>query len=182
MTPERRQRLLLIGLFAALTLVVLFRVGPLLRFGGEGGAGLGSTTGGGADVTRESIVELARLEPDVRSYQVERDPFRFGQAPRPPAPPPPKPRPEQSRPTPPPPPPPEPQGPVLPTLELTYLGKFGPSERPIAVLTDGDEIINARVGDEVDDHFRVKSINFESVDLEYLDFPDAPIQRLPVGS
>lgn len=178
MTPERRQRILL----ATLGVVVLWAGWALLgEYVLPGGAGVGFGGLGSADlpeVPEGKIVELAALAPEVRNYQVKRDPFRFGEIPRPAPPPPPPPPPPQEQETRPP--PPQPTGPVLPTLDLSYLGKFGPPRRPIAVLTDGESIINVREGDSVDENFRVQSINLESVDLEYIDFPEQPAARLPV--
>lgn len=180
MTPERRQKYLL----AALGVVLLWAGWSVLQDhvlpGGAGGGFSGFGSGSLPDAPEGEVVELAALSPEVRKHTVERDPFRFGQIPQPPvktAPPPP-PRPVETRP----PPPPEPRGPVLPTLELSYLGRFGPKRRPIAVLTDGESIINVREGDPVNEHFRLQSINLESVDLEYINFPDEPAARLGVDS
>lgn len=181
MTPERRQKYLL----AALGVVVLWAGWSTLQehvlpggagggFGGFGGESLPDAPGG-------DVVELAALSPEVRNYKVQRDPFRFGEISQPPTRTPPPPPPQRvENPTPPPPPP--PRGPVLPTLDLSYLGRFGPARRPIAVLTDGESIINVREGDPVNEDFRLQSINLESVDLEYIDFPDEPAARLGVDS
>lgn len=179
MTQERRQRVLL-AVLGLLVLVVLWvqLVPRLLPDGSGGGLFLGAD--GTVDIPEREIVELAQMEPEVRNYDVNRDPFRFGPAPRPEPPPTPPPRP-QPKPQPQPQPP-EPQGPALPALDLSYLGRFGPTNRPIAVLSDGENIYNVREGEVVDDDFRVQSINLESIDLEYVDFPDQPARRLPVGS
>lgn len=182
MTPERRQRLLVV-LFLAVVLIAGWRlVGSRLGLGG-GGGGLGgwSVSGELPETPEGEVVELAELSPETRTYKVERDPFRFGEIPRPKPPPPPPP----PKPTPQPTPPPAPvdPGPQLPALTLSYLGKFGPARRPIAVLTDDENnIINAREGDQVTPDFRVRSINLESIDLEYIDFPDEPAHRLAVDS
>ncbi|MGH7339652.1 MAG: hypothetical protein ACREKH_04110, partial [Candidatus Rokuibacteriota bacterium] len=72
-------------------------------------------------------------------------------------------------------------GPQLPEVDLTYLGSFGPEERPIAVLTDGDAIYNAVEGDVVEGQFVVAHIGYESVDLAYVEFPEEPPARLAVG-
>jgi len=181
MTPERRQRILVILLLVLLVVFGWRSLGPGLGWGG-GGGGLGGWTAGGEipDAPEGEILELAALSPEVRTYKVERDPFRFGEIRRP-APPPPPPTPPTPPPTPPKPEPVDP-GPALPAINLSYLGKFGPTRRPIAVLTDGETIINAREGDEVNGDFRVQSINLESIDLEYIEFPDEPAQRLAVDS
>lgn len=74
-----------------------------------------------------------------------------------------------------------PQGPSPPEISFAYLGSFGPQNRPIAVFTDGESIINALVGDLLDGKFRVVDIGYESVALAYVDFPDLPAERIPVG-
>lgn len=132
---------------------------------------------------------LALRSPDAgevaAEYEPGRDPFRFYEPP-PPPPPPPKPQP---------PPPPQPVAPVTPPppvappkpqpppIDVEYLGSFGPAEAPIAVFTgaDGEEIWNVRVGGVIEEKFRVVRIGYESVDLGYVDFPDEPPARLPVG-
>lgn len=181
MSPERRQRILLWALLGLVLVAGWQYLGPYLDFGGEGG-GLAGWTGGvkGVAAPEGEIIELAALSPEPRTYQVKRDPFRFGELPRPK--PPPRPPTPPPKPTPKPPPEPVETGPVLPALTLSYKGKFGPKRKPIAVLIEGDNIINAREGDEVNEHFRVRSINLESIDLEYIDFPDQPAQRLAVDS
>lgn len=182
MTPERRQKILLWALLALALVAGWQYLGPYLDLGG-GGGGLGGWTGDvkGVKTPQGEIVELAALSPEPRTYQVKRDPFRFGELPRP-APPLQsiKPPPQPTKPEPPP--KPVETGPVLPAVNLSYKGKFGPKRRPIAVLIEDDNIINAREGDEVNEHFRVRSINLESIDLEYIHFPDQPAQRLAVDS
>jgi hypothetical protein len=37
------------------------------------------------------------------------------------------------------------------------------------------------VGDVLEDQFIVSHIGYESVDIKYVDFPDLPARRLPVG-
>lgn len=186
--------MMLLGLLG-LTLVV-----AILSGGGDDGVGperadtrrvAGSRasragrTGGRGEEKVDWVVELrsASLDSVPSEYQPGRDPFRFYQPPRPAPPPPPPPKP---RPTPPPVQtaevrPPEPQRPRPPPIELGYLGSFGPEDRPIAVLTDGEEIYNVRLGEVIDGKFRVVSIGYESVDLAFVDFPDVPAERLPIG-
>ena len=76
----------------------------------------------------------------------------------------------------------QPVVPQPPPIPYTYLGRFGPSSRPIAVLTVGEEIHNVLLGDILDGKFRLVTIGLESVELEYVDFPDVPAARLPVGT
>jgi hypothetical protein len=81
----------------------------------------------------------------------------------------------------PPPPPPPPPKPQPPPIDVQYLGSFGSPESPIAVFSDGEEIHNLRVGEVIEGKFRVVRIGYESVDLAYVNFPEEPAARLPVG-
>lgn len=198
MTPERRKQVLLGLLLVALVAFAVTRLGPLL--GGDDGAGprIGGVRGGGG-ATGPEVADLASLEPMLLDYRIERNPFDFGgpsdeemarqaelerqrreaeearrraeeearrraeeEARR-----------RENAPPPPPPPPPTP-----PSLDLSYLGSFGPERRRIGVLTDGETIYNVRVGDVVEEKFVVTDIGFESIAVKHLDFPDFPAQRL----
>jgi len=145
----------------------------------------------------EEVVDLrvAELGGTARDFRPGRDPWRFV------APPPPPPAP-----TPPPPPPPRPltaaeiearrqaqllleqqraaaaakaAEPKPPQFTLQYLGKFGPEERPIAVFTDGKTILNVQEGEVIEDKFIVSQIGIESVEIQFVGFPNWPPQRLP---
>ena len=148
----------------------------------------------------EEVVDLriAGLGGTARDYRPGRDPWRFKvppPAPPPPPPPPPKPpsaaelrareeaarllaeqqaaanaarQAEMNKPKP-------------PQFTLQYLGKFGPEERPIAVFTDGKNILNVQEGEVIQGKFIVGQIGFESVEIQFVDFPNWPSQRLPVG-
>ena len=148
----------------------------------------------------EEVVDLriAELGGTARDYRPGRDPWRFKVPPPPPTPPPP-----------PPPKPPtaaelrareeaarllaeqqaaanaarlaEMNKPKPPPFTLQYLGKFGPEERPIAVFTDGKNILNVQEGEVIQGKFIVGQIGFESVEIQFVDFPNWPSQRLPVG-
>lgn len=72
-------------------------------------------------------------------------------------------------------------GPPLPAVDLVYLGNFGPNTGPIAVFSDRDSIYNARVGDVIKEKFKLVQVGYESADLAYVDFPEAPAKRLEVG-
>ncbi|HYG62835.1 MAG TPA: hypothetical protein VEL74_09660 [Thermoanaerobaculia bacterium] len=80
-------------------------------------------------------------------------------------------------------PPPEPPVPQPPPFPYKYLGNFGPPGRQIAVFSDGEgkTIINRRQGDVIDGKFVVAQIGYESVDIQFVGFPNTPAQRLPVG-
>ena len=140
-------------------------------------------------------LQLDKLNPTTASYEGGRNPFAFYLPPPPPPPPPPGPTAEelealrraqeaeaarlaalaQQRAS-------QPVVPQPPPIPYTYLGRFGPSSRPIAVLTLGEEIHNVLLGDILDGKFRLVTIGLESVELEYVDFPDVPAARLPVGT
>ena len=132
------------------------------------------------------VVELRDelLAPGGERYEIGRDPFRYAPMERP-APPPPKPveRPEpEPAPEPEPKPAPPPPGPQPPSADhLNYLGRFGYPQDPIAVLTSGEEIFNVKEGDVVEARFVVEEIGYESIALGYVDFPDVPATRIPVG-
>jgi hypothetical protein len=74
-----------------------------------------------------------------------------------------------------------PPKPQPPPVDVQYLGSFGSATAPIAVFTDGEEIFNVRQGEVIEGKFRVVRIGYESVDLSFVGFPDAPAERLPVG-
>ncbi|MFL6203323.1 MAG: hypothetical protein ACJ76J_29505 [Thermoanaerobaculia bacterium] len=206
---EGRTKLLL-GILGILVLFAAWQwIGPALGMGGGeeiGGrddsadfapmgrvAGLGRTT---ARPEVEEVVDLriGELGGTMRDYKPGRDPWRFKVPPPPPTPPPP-----------PPPPPPSPEEiarqleaqrrleemrakqqakltqPKPPPFTLQYLGKFGPPDRPIAVFTDGKDILNVQEGEVIQGKFIVGQIGFESVEIQFVDFPNWPPQRLPVG-
>jgi hypothetical protein len=148
----------------------------------------------------EEVVDLriAELGGTARDYKPGRDPWRFvAPPPPPPEPTPPPPRPlteaelraqeeaarllaeqraaqEAARLK-------EINTPKPPPFTLQYLGKFGPEERPIAVFTDGKTILNVQEGEVVQGKFIVSQIGLESVEIQFVDFPSWPPQRLPVG-
>lgn len=184
-----RRTVWLLGLLAVTVLLALVAGtgGGGSAVGDAGARSVRRAGGGGAGdpaVPEEVVpVRTADLEDVQTQYEPGRDPFRFYQPPQPPPPPPPPPRdPEPRRePAPAPAPEPVPQGPQPPPVTFRFLGSFGPEERPIAVLADGDEIYNVRLGEVVDEKFRVVRIGYESVDLAFVDFPEEPAERLPVG-
>jgi len=146
----------------------------------------------GKSAIPEEIVALRidRLDREPRDIEFGRDPFRYGPVPPPPPPPPPtaaqlRAKAEQEErdrlarirqaeldaiPKPPP-------------VNLKYLGSFGPEARRVAVFADdgGENLYNARTGDVLEGKFIVDRIGYESVDLKFVGFPDAPAKRLPIG-
>ncbi|HVT45713.1 MAG TPA: thrombospondin type 3 repeat-containing protein [Thermoanaerobaculia bacterium] len=76
---------------------------------------------------------------------------------------------------------PPPPPPVPPQFTYRYLGTFGPVDRPIAVFSSGDEIVNVRVGQTFAGRFILRSIGIESVDIGFVGFPPDERIRIPVG-
>lgn len=184
---QRRQKILLLVLGALLAFYGLRQLGGL--FGG-GPAGIGGR-GRVADfdqVLETDVEDLAldRMLAESKTLEIGRNPWRFGEAPRPPRlePPPeiarrpPEPRvvrePAPRVPV-------EPPEPEPPPLDLVFLGSFGPEGRRIAVFEgEKDQVINALVGDLVNGKFRVVAIGLESVDMGFEGFPDEPPERLGI--
>lgn len=71
--------------------------------------------------------------------------------------------------------------PVLPEFDLKFLGSFGSRQTRLAVFSDGVEIFNTLEGGVLKEHFVIRQIGFESVDVGYLDYPDEPVMRLAAG-
>ena len=105
-----------------------------------------------------------------------RDLFDFRPpTPVPPTPPPPTPTPRPVcgdgryiGPCPAPPPPPPTSTPSPPEITFKCIGTFGPKSDPIAVLVQGSEIINSRIGDAVFSRFKVVRVGYESVDIGFV--------------
>lgn len=140
-------------------------------------------------------LRVAALAARPREYTPGRDPWRYVDPP----------------PTPPPPPPPGPSAaeleaqrraqeelarqraemlrqqqteaakPKPPPFTMSYLGNFGPASRRIAVFSDGKTIYNAQKGEVLAGKFIVAEIGYESVDIQFVGFPNWPPQRLAVG-
>ena len=98
-------------------------------------------------------------------------------------------------PTPPPPPPPEPGSvafigplpppaptptPLPPDINFKFIGTFGPKDQPIAALLQGDQLLNARVGDVVFGRFILRNIGYESVDVGFVGYPPSSTKRLGI--
>lgn len=187
MSKERRQRIVL-GVLVAILAAMIWRglAGSGVGGGGDRAGALqrDSRGRGSAPLTAEKIVQVRvkDLEQKPGQFSPGRDPFRFAPPPQPqqaPAPPPPPPR--QAAPPPQPVAPPVPPAPRPPAVDFRYLGSFGPEDRRLAVFSDVKDIYNVFEGGVVKDKFVVKKIGYESADIGFVDFPDAPPQRLAVG-
>jgi hypothetical protein len=201
---EGRTKLLL-GLLGLLVLFVVWRyVGPSSTNGGGNDdfgpvTSMGRIPGASREVKPpvEEVLDLrvADLQARPHDYRPGRDPWRFAEPPPPP----------------PPPPPPQPTAeqiraqqeeaerlrlmqeeaarraaelaaiPKPPPFTMKCLGKFGPAARPIAVFTNGKDILNVQQGEVIEGKFIVSQIGFESVEIRFVGFPNEPAQRLPIG-
>lgn len=206
MTQDRTR--LLLGVLGVLLVIVLWRyVGPAIGFGGGDAGGddesftsVGQIPGASREQARPPVEEvkelrLADLQGEPRTYTPGRDPWRFVDPPPPPPPPPPPgPSPEDIRrmreaeerarlqreaeaarlaa---------EAAKPKPPQFTLRYLGKFGPSDSPIGIFTDGKNIYNVQEGGVIQGKFIVAQLGFESVEIQFVGFPDWPAQRIGVG-
>ena len=68
-----------------------------------------------------------------------------------------------------------------PPVDVDLLGIFGPKSRRIAVLSDGEILLNVLEGGVVKEKFIVHKIGLESVDLTFVGFPDEAPHRLAIG-
>jgi hypothetical protein len=201
---ERRTKILLGILAGLLVLSGWF----YLSGGGEDVAGVNGAPPGVAGATSRRVADepkkpvefveelrVADLAAQPQTFKPGRDPWRFVEPPTPPPPPPPPPpsKEEQERmrqaqerlaaeraaelarqaaeaakPKPQP-------------FTMSYLGNFGPPEKRLAVFTDGKTIYNAREGEVLEGKYIVAHIGYESVDIQFVGFPDWPAQRLAVG-
>jgi hypothetical protein len=198
-SESRRKQILLLALLVVLALVTWWRLGP--RFFGEGHAGprgargIGSASGSvrAKRAALPEVVELRLEDLEAVSGDLEpgRDPFHA----------------RQPEPTPKPPPAPDQSAlraamerarlaaeaqeqagaeivravPRPPPVDIVFLGSFGPDRKRYAVFTDGSEIFNAGEGEVLKDKYVVVRIGFESADLGFVGFPEAPAQRLEIG-
>jgi len=78
-----------------------------------------------------------------------------------------------------PPPPPTPT-PHPPEVTFKFIGSFGPKESPIAVIQQGDQTFNARAGDTLFGKFVLRKVGYESIDVGFVDFPQAEAKRLGI--
>jgi hypothetical protein len=70
--------------------------------------------------------------------------------------------------------------PAPPEISFKFIGTFGPKDHPAAVLTLGDQIVNARQGDVVFDRFIVRRVGYESVDVGFVGFRPTETRRLGI--
>jgi hypothetical protein len=79
-----------------------------------------------------------------------------------------------------PPPPPTPT-PHPPEVTFKFIGSFGPKESPIAVIQQGDTVLNARAGDTLFGKYVLKKVGYESIDVGFVGFPQTETKRLGIS-
>ena len=67
-----------------------------------------------------------------------------------------------------------------PTISFKFIGTFGPKEHPIAVVQQGDQVLNVRAGDTLFGKFILKKVGYESIDVGFVGFPEAETRRLGI--
>ncbi|HTR05038.1 MAG TPA: hypothetical protein VMN82_17775 [Thermoanaerobaculia bacterium] len=78
-----------------------------------------------------------------------------------------------------PPPPPTPT-PKPPDIAFKFIGTFGPKDHPIAVVQQGDQVLNVRTGDKLFGKFILKKVGYESIDVGFVGFPETETRRLGI--
>jgi hypothetical protein len=78
------------------------------------------------------------------------------------------------------PPPPTPT-PMPPPINFKFIGTFGPKDHPFAVLTMGDQLVNARKGDVVFQSFIVMRVGYESIDVGFVGRDKNDIRRMAIA-
>ncbi len=67
-----------------------------------------------------------------------------------------------------------------PEISFKFVGSFGPKDRPIAVVQQGDEVFNARAGDTLFGKFVLRKVGYESIDVGFVGFDTNETRRLPI--
>jgi hypothetical protein len=78
-----------------------------------------------------------------------------------------------------PPPPPTPT-PKPPEIGFKFIGSFGPKEHPIAVVQQGEQVLNVRAGDTLFGKFILRKVGYESIDVGFVGFPETETRRLGI--
>ena len=205
MTLGSRRQLLLFGALAFLLLLALVKMrGGRPAAATSGARASASSTGTGLEEERPIVgrARAGRSEKKVSPDEVpiittrDLDParsrtsmqegrnifdFRAPTLPPPPTPtpaPPPPPAPGDPRfvgPLPPPTPTPTPPP---PEISFKFIGIFGSKEKPIAALSQGGTILNAREGDVVFGQFILRKIGYESIDVGFVGRDPKETRRL----
>ncbi len=78
------------------------------------------------------------------------------------------------------PPPPLTPTPAPPAIAFKFIGTFGPRDRPIAVIQQGDQVLNVRTGDVLFGKFVLRKVGYESIDVGFVGFAESETRRLGI--
>jgi hypothetical protein len=67
-----------------------------------------------------------------------------------------------------------------PEISFKFIGTFGPKDQPIAVVQQGDQVLNVRAGDKLFGKFILKKVGYESIDVGFVGFPESDTRRLGI--
>ncbi len=67
-----------------------------------------------------------------------------------------------------------------PEIGFKFIGTFGPKEHPIAVVQQGDQVLNVRSGDTLFGKFILRKVGYESIDVGFVGFPETETRRLGI--
>lgn len=62
-----------------------------------------------------------------------------------------------------------------------YIGKFGPEDHPIAAFARDGQIVTVKIGERIDDHFVLRSVGMESVEVDALVDGEHQTERVALG-
>jgi len=174
--PSNREWVLLVMLGVVAIAILYFSEGNLLS------GGRTAVDAEGQEFDEAPVVHLSRLGREPENFDPNaRDLFKYGPPPRVGAPPPPtrvvappptrtvQPPAKVPKRTPPPRVVREPAGPRPPKPNFSYLGFLGPKENRIFVFADGTDLMLARVGEVVQEEFKVVEFKYEAVVMGYTD-------------
>jgi hypothetical protein len=63
-----------------------------------------------------------------------------------------------------------------------YIGRFGPENRPIAAFARDGTIVTVKIGDRIDEHFVLRSVGMESVEVEASVNGEVQTERVALGT
>jgi hypothetical protein len=67
-----------------------------------------------------------------------------------------------------------------PEVSFKFIGTFGSKEHPIAVVQQGDQVLNVQTGDKLFGKFILKKVGYESIDVGFVGFPESETRRLGI--
>lgn len=178
----KREKTMLLVLAVLLPILLWQYIGPMFSGGGATIRDRQPQRENRGVADREVVTpRLADLEVGGGRYEQGRNIFAYGEKPKPPPPPPAPPPPATTPRVAPPPPPPVVTTPQPPPIDIALLGIFGSKKRRIAAIEQNEALLNVVVGEVIDDKFIVHSIDYESIALGFVGFPDVEPERVVIG-